>query len=80
ATVDEAPVFRKAAGRLMDWLKEKTGGESIAWVADGNWDLEEMLPQQWRRSFGKSLPDIWEEFIDVRKTFLQVQPSCARLR
>ena len=23
ATVDEAPVFRKAAGRLMDWLKAR---------------------------------------------------------
>ena len=27
---------------LMAWLKEKTFGGSIAWVADGTWDLEIM--------------------------------------
>jgi len=42
ADVDEAPTFREVMTHLMAWLKEKTSGGSIAWVADGDWDLDIM--------------------------------------
>lgn len=77
--VDDAPTFKEAAKLLMKWLEEKTSGGSIAWLADGNWDLEIMLPKQWRSAFEIPMPASWKEFIDVRRIFQQVYPSGLRI-
>eukprot|EP00434_Breviolum_minutum_P033255 symbB.v1.2.029427.t1/scaffold3153.1/size62324/6 len=80
ADVDEAPTFRKVMTHLMAWLKEKTSGGSIAWVADGDWDLEIMLPKHWRSDFQTPMPASWKEFIDIRRIFREVLlTSMARL-
>ena len=76
SVVDRAPTFTEVALKVQSWLDEKTGGAEIAWVADGDWDLDEMLPAQWRRSFGNPvLPATWKQFIDVREVFQQVHPG-----
>eukprot|EP00439_Symbiodinium_sp_Y106_P087200 s17_g41.t2 len=79
STVDEAPYFKEVVATMSSWLQEKTKGADIAWVADGEWDLEEMLPAQWRRSFGEArMPENWKQFIDVRQVFQQVHPGMLR--
>eukprot|EP00435_Cladocopium_sp_Y103_P020117 s2378_g4.t2 len=70
--VDDAPTFKEAMKLLMKWLEEKTSGGSVAWVADGSWDLEIMLPKQWRSAFETPMPSSWKEFIDVRQLLQMV--------
>ena len=76
SVVDKAPSFKEVATKVEAWLKEQTRGADIGWVADGPWDLEEMLPSQWRRTFGhRRLPAQWKQLIDVRRVFEQVHPG-----
>ncbi|CAE8616707.1 unnamed protein product [Polarella glacialis] len=75
ATVDAAPVFRKAAEQMVEWLKATTPGAKVAWIADGDWDLEQMLPAQWQLTFRESLPKEFQAVIDVRQIYLEVFPN-----
>ena len=50
STVDTAPSFGDVAKDFLSWLEEKTSRAKVAWVADGEWDLEDWCKNRIARS------------------------------
>ncbi|CAK0863461.1 unnamed protein product, partial [Prorocentrum cordatum] len=56
--------------------QEQTSGDSVAFVTDGPWDLEVMLPAQWRLAHEDAeVPAVFQQYVDLRTVFRRTHPS-----
>lgn len=74
-TVNAASTFNKVVYDVLAWLKEKASGADVLFVADGTWDMQDILPKQWAKSCpDEAYPEVFENHMDLRDLFLRMKP------
>ena len=80
--VETSDPFPKVYEDFDLWLRSEgllsSDSESFAFVTCGNWDLRTMLPEQFEVSGIQPVPDYFNQWINVKKSYQKVMGNFPR--
>eukprot|EP00746_Dinoflagellata_sp_MGD_P164890 gnl/MRDRNA2_/MRDRNA2_93829_c0_seq1.p1 gnl/MRDRNA2_/MRDRNA2_93829_c0~~gnl/MRDRNA2_/MRDRNA2_93829_c0_seq1.p1 ORF type:complete len:547 (+),score=89.45 gnl/MRDRNA2_/MRDRNA2_93829_c0_seq1:81-1721(+) len=80
--IDEAPSFRDAFQQACAWLEQhgllRQERHSAALVTCGDWDLKTMLPAQCKVAKLQKIPQLFREWVNIKKTYTAATGKHAR--